>query len=313
MKATAIYTPDNTNYKAVEVEVTLTVTEKPSLYWLNTAKAENPEENILKTQDQIDEDMKVLHGTLEKTSEGKDKTAVTAEYTYYMNGKNANGEYQEVRLYTKWNGSDAGDGANRWVEFRIIQVGEHDNDGSAVTFMATHSLPTAQQMNITYTSAGGWTGSEMYKAVFGNGSNTEGYVATGLSGLKDAVKTITKKSTAGSYDTSFTDTTSSDAFWLISYSELAGEDKVSWFKNEGTQYDWCKDNVTNPTYYNPAIAGIDKTRAGSCPESSYYSWWWLRSPDVDSSDGFGCVNTHGHLHNHARADDYLGVAPALAM
>ena len=298
-------------------------------YWLATADATDPEDSsvFIKGQAQIDEDMKVLHGTATQTSGGKDKAAVTTEYMNYMNGLNSDGtQKQEVRLYTKWNGdtkdnSGTEQAANQYVEFRIIQVGEHDGDGSAVTFMATHSLPSAQQMNPKTeanpygTNAGGWEASYMRTTVFGE----NGYVQTGLSGLKDAALTLNKKATSGSYDSDKgtwvegSTNTTADKFWLLSYSELAGEDKVSYFKNEGSQYDWCKDNVTNPTNSNPAIAGIDVTRAGSYPAGHDYSPYWLRSPYVIRSDYFGCVYPGGHPYCYAGAGYYMGVAPALAL
>ena len=269
-------------------------------YWLAEAGAEDPEADVIKKQDEIEEDMKVLHGTITQTSAGKDKDAVSAEYTNYMNGKDAEGNAKEIRLYTKWNGEDAGSGANQWVEFRIIQVGEHLNyssdvnsgDGSAVTFMATHSLPTSKQMNTSsINNTGGWTGSTMHTSVFAEG----GYVQTGLSDLVSHVIPVAKASTAGDWKT-WTNTTSQEKFWLISYSELAGEDKVSYFNNEGAQYEWCKTNVISPSFnYNPGIAGMDKTRAGSSPADVGNMGWWERSPELDSAWAFGTAGTDGVL------------------
>ena len=110
--------------------------------------------------------MQVLQGTLTQVSAGKDKTAVAAEYTNYMNENDAEGKASEVRLYTKWYGdtkdpSGEAQDANKWVEMRVIQVGEHDGDGSAVTFMPTHSLPTAKSINGAVTNEGGWENSVM--------------------------------------------------------------------------------------------------------------------------------------------------------
>lgn len=210
--------------------------------------------------------------------------------------------------------------ANQYVEFRIIQVGEHDGDGSAVIFMATHSLPKAQQMRQIKTNEDGWEKSYMRNTVFDEGD----YVQTGLSGLKDAAKTINKVATTGSYDAANykwegDTTTTEDQFWLLSYSELAGKNTTpisSWyyFKNEGTQYDWCIANLS-PTNPNKAIKDIDKTRAGYNPEgyTSASSGWWLRSPRTDFSDSFGSVSTEGLLYNVTYADDCLGVVPAFAM
>lgn len=169
------------------------------------------------------------------------------------------------RLYTIWNYDEVVTYANRFVEFRIIQVGAHDNDSSNVTFMATHSLPTAQLMNQGTatdpqgTNAGGWEKSYMRTTVFGD----EGYVQTGLSGLKDAAVTISKKATSGSSGNWTEGSTTQDKFWLLSFSELAGENTTpitsnGYYKNEGSQYTWCKNNVTAPASKNANLTGIEK-------------------------------------------------------
>ncbi|NMN02209.1 YDG domain-containing protein [Bifidobacterium panos] len=285
-------------------------------YWLAPANAQDPETATCKGQSKVDEDMQVLHGTITQTSTGKDKDAVTAEYTNYMNGKDAEGNSKEMRLYTKWNGEDAGSGANQWVEFRIIQVGAHDDDGSAVTFMATHSLPTAKQMNDSATNSGGWASSAMRTSVFAEG----GYVQAGLSGLKDVAKTINKVATSGSHGSWVEGSTTQDKFWLMSYSELVGENTApitsyGWYKNEGSQYDWCRTNaVANFMTSNVAFAGIDKTRDGSSYSVGYSDvGWWLRSPSGIFSYSFGCVYTDGCPSYYSSASDGLGVVPCFAL
>ena len=287
-------------------------------YWLAPAGAENPEASsgIIKPQSQIEEDMEVLRGVREQTSAGKDKTAVSAEYTNYMNGKDAEGNAKEIRLYTRWNGEDAGTGANQWVEFRIIQVGSHDDDGSAVTFMATHSLPTAKQMNDSATNSGGWASSAMRTSVFAEG----GYVQAGLSGLKDVAKTINKVAISGSHGSWVEGSTTQDKFWLMSFSELAGENTApitsyGWYKNEGSQYDWCRTNaVANFMISNVAFAGIDKTRDGSSYPVGYSdAAWWLRAPSGNFSYSFGCVYTDGCPSYYSSASDGLGVVPCFAL
>ena len=322
LTATAIYTPTDINYKSVEVSVEVTVDEIGS-YWLATADATNPEDEsvIVKTQSQIDEDIAVLHGTKAATSAGKDSAAVSAEYTNYMIGLSADGTTnQEVRLYTAWNGSDAGDGANRWVEFRIIQVGQHDGDGSAVTFMATHSLPTAQKMNDVSLSKSGWSGSVMRATM----NDSSGYVMSGLSDLVSAVKPIQKLQATYDSDTDTWNEASLsptiDTFWLISYSELAGEDTspiTEWghFKNEGSQYAWCTTYVTAPAEVNPAIAGMDETREGDSPSGCSDTYWWERSPYVFVYNCyFASVTNDGYPPNyHSPANNLYGVVPCFAM
>ena len=313
IEATALYTPkDTANYNAIEVEVSVAVEVEAGAYWLAEAGAANPDDQagILKSQIQIDEDMAVLHGTKETTSAGNNKAAVEAEYKNYMNGKNANGEAQEVRLYTKWNLNDTSADANKWVEFRIIQVGEHLNDstdatsgdGSAVTFMATHALPAAQQMNTAKTNTGGWEASTLRTTM--NAQNS--YVMTGLSDLAPSVKAVTKKSTGGEYYNEYiddrsklTDTYTTDTFWTVSYSELCGENTVvitdteNWglYRNEGSQYSWFTNKITNVKGSNSAIENLSYTR----DNTRLNVYWWSRSFFLEKSQpyNFGGVGYNG--------------------
>lgn len=290
-------------------EFTITKVEV-SGYWLAPAGAADPTTCGIKTGAQIAIDMAVLHGTIDKTADGKSKAEVTAEYTNYMNGKSADGTTnQQVRLYTKWNSSDAGTGKDQWVEFRIIQVGEHDGDGSAVTFMATHSLPTAKQMNSNNLNAGGWGSSTMRTDVFAN------YVTNGLSDLSSAAITVTKKAVAGQYGSWDASGTTTDKFWLLSYSELYGEAGYvteGWFKSEGTQYDWCKANVTNPKDNNGSIDSMNLKRSGIQPSGVDDEIWWLRSPNITLNNSFGRVYSRGNPNSSYPNCSY-GVVPAFCM
>ena len=293
-------------------------------YWLSVANADDPTKNVLKHRFEIAEDMEVLHGTKAQTSAGKDKAAVTAEYINYMNGKSADGSTdQEVRLYTNWNGGDAGDGANRWVEFRVIQVGEHDGDGSAVTFMATHSLPTAKHMNYPESNAGSWESSQMRRDTMTN------YVKAGLSGLcKDdestGAKTITKVTTSGGWDgygSWIEGSTTRDQFWLLSHTEVYGTDGNrlvrTYFKAEGTQYAWFANKGVNARYgwdtFNSAIRKMTQTRAGGDPAGCEGTFWSLRSPSVTDSRYFGRVSIGGRPLYSAETNVSGGVVPAFAM
>ena len=306
------------NYTGSTPAATWTI--KANAYWLGKA---GDETSIIETQGQIEEDMAVLHNEASQTSSGEDYDAVKTKYEGYMN---ADGELTgETHLYTKWYGDDVTDetSKNKYVEFRIIQVGEHDNDGSAVTFMATHSLPTAKAMNMkvdgSATNSGGWTGSEMYNTVFASG----GYVQTGLSDLVNSgnVKAVTKKSTAGSYDTSKIDNgweeaTTNDSFWLLSFSEIADEDTypILWggFKNEGSQYAWFAKKEINPTGSNDAIENMDETRSGNSPAGASAKLWWERSPLVSGSGSFGLVDSDGDPSYSDPANYTLGVVPAFS-
>ncbi len=303
--------------------VTWTIREAKS-YWLALAGADDPTANILKTAEQIAADVEKIKA---------DDAGVIAEYTNYMNGKSADGvSDQEVRLYTDWSGSDAGDGANRWVEFRIIQVGEHDDDGSGLTFMATHSLPTAKKMNSDAINDGGWGSSAMRTDVFGEG----GYVQTGLSGLVAAAKTVNKKAVLDRCLSSGTPTwplgTTADKFWLLSFTEVYGDDFGSsfkyvtneqwitespqsktpqYFRSEGSQYDWCKARIS--TSDRSALQRMNYTRAFERPTDDRNNRWWLRSATVNTTCDFGGVYYNGTPVPEEYASFSNGVVPAFCM
>ena len=303
--------------------VTWTIREAKS-YWLALAGADDPTADILKTAEQIAADVEKIKA---------DDAGVIAEYTNYMNGKSADGvSDQEVRLYTDWSGSDAGDGANRWVEFRIIQVGEHDDDGSGLTFMATHSLPTAKKMNSDAINDGGWGSSAMRTDVFGEG----GYVQTGLSGLVAAAKTVNKKAVLDRCLSSGTPTwplgTTADKFWLLSFTEVYGDDFGSsfkyvtneqwitespqsktpqYFRSEGSQYDWCKARIS--TSDRSALQRMNYTRAFERPTDDRNNRWWLRSATVNTTCDFGGVYYNGTPVPEEYASFSNGVVPAFCM
>ena len=313
------------NYSGTATATVAWTIREAKSYWLALAGADDPTANILKTAEQIAADVEKIKA---------DDAGVIAEYTNYMNGKSADGvSDQEVRLYTDWSGSDAGDGANRWVEFRIIQVGEHDDDGSGLTFMATHSLPTAKKMNSDAINDGGWGSSAMRTDVFGEG----GYVQTGLSGLVAAAKTVNKKAVLDRCPSSDgTPTwplgTTADKFWLLSFTEVYGDDfgsgfkyvtNAKWitespqsktpqyFRSEGSQYDWCKDRIS--TSDRSALQRMNYTRAFERPTDDRNNRWWLRSATVNTTCDFGGVYYNGTPVPEEYAYLSNGVVPAFCM
>ncbi len=266
-------------------------------YWIAAAKSSttsdaapvdnefytNPVTSVLKTQYEIVEDMRVLHGTQSQTSDGRDYNTVLVEYDDYMSNDN-------YHLYSNWTGTDTEVDENKYVEFRIVQTGEHLNDstdeesgdGSVVTFMATHSLPTGKAIYPPRkgTTDGGWSTSNMRTSVIPS------YVADGLGDLASAAKTITKKAMAGTSSSWETDATVQDSIWLMSYSEIYGEngecidDGSGYYcAKEGSQYEWFEEKVNNTGYAknNPAISGIEVTRNGENPNGSSNPNWYLRS------------------------------------
>lgn len=96
------------------------------------------ESDVVRTQSQIDADVKKMRAG--------DQATINL-YKSYMNG-------DKYHLYTKWNGSTTDMGTNLeddtaengYIEFRIIQVGDHDGDGSVLTFQATNGLAQAYSL-----------------------------------------------------------------------------------------------------------------------------------------------------------------------
>ena len=249
-------------------------------YWMAASQSASPDATILKTQAQID-------------ALRSNPSASASEWTTLMQ--------DNARLYTIWQEDAPLPYANRYVEFRIIQVGEHDNDGSAISFMAAHALPAAQQMNPTSTSVGGWTGSQLYKAIM------PGYVATGLRGISP--KAVAKKSTTSTTAEDWVETTTSETFWLLSYSEVTGS-TTPYLRSEGTQYAWFADSGIKPTSSNPALAGLPKTRNGGTPASASGLRAWLRSPDVQLGKAFGAIDNGGYPASAMDATRYYPIVPA---
>ena len=274
------------------------IDESLGSYWMGKSGAATPDAstNVLKTQTDIE--------------------AYKTDNTFWTTLMN-----QDVRLYTVWNYDEVVTFANRFVEFRIIQVGAHDADGSNVTFMATHALPSGMQLNSDGSSIKGWSGSSLRAAM-----NTEdGYVMAGLSGLASDVTPVKKMQATYNTDTSLWNTKASlsetaDAFWLLSYSELAGVDNnTSKFRNEGTQYTWCASNVTQPLSTNTSLEGTAKMRDGKNNPNQVTTgeYWWDRSPYIGAGNtgktDFGRVKTDGSPDWLGMADVYFGVVPCFAL
>ena len=273
-------------------------------YWINTAGATDPGTGVTYGESTI---------ASNKTNES---------FWSNLAGGMSEGSQQYTdgsHLYTLWNEDAVHVFANRFVEFRIIQVGEHDGDGSAVTFMATHILPTAQQMNASDTSDGSWDKSSMRKTVMSS------YVKEGMRDIASAALTLEKITTSGSCGNWIKNSTTEDTFWLLSNSEVFGTGDnnnfiPTYFFEEGSQYAWFKTQNVHaqvvPVTKNDSIATICPTRSGSFPENYSARWWWLRSPyvfdSVSSNKTFGYVGIYGYLDDYA-ANCYAGVAPAFAM
>ena len=100
-------------------------------------------------------------------------------------------------------------------------------------------------------------------------------------------------------------TSATDKLWLLSSTEVYGTlseqtSNMPWsaatYDAEGTQYQLYADQ------------GVSTTNYDYCKKGGASSWWWLRSPRTNFSDGFRLVlSDGGWLGNDANSDG--GVSP----
>ena len=251
--------------------------------------------HIVKSSHEIQEDVTTMKAEAADGTAGN-SGSVTSTYKGYMSG-------DKYHLYARYPGGEtepssktegSADGAasdeNAFAEFRIIEVGQHLNvsgdstssDGSILTFMSTHTLPTADQLNSNseYTD-GGWAVTSL-RPKLQTGGETFNRFESGFTDDITPVKKLYNKGGGTSVinvkDTPCGETT--DQFWIPSYVELYGggqneQDAIS--NTEGTQYAWFSGKVGYYMYMNYALEL--KTRAGASPGYSCYKYaWWTRSP-----------------------------------
>ena len=269
----------------------------------------------------IVEDMRVMH-VGNTTTNATAYSEVTARWnTYYSN---------DVKLYATYTGGETEktyvntkSAVNGLVEFRIMEVsGEaghlnttddtSSSDGSVVTFMATHVLPTAEKMQTSQTNAGGWDATTLRKKL-----NSDGDIYNKFpTALTSAIYPVEKlNNAAGGAAADAAGTTTTDAFWIISYSELytTGTYNSSSPKNEGTSYQWCIDKSINGNTSNPVLVYTTRSGHTAGSSSSSDSCWWERSPRVANATSFRRLNKSGDPTYNAAANNLYGVVPAFCM
>jgi uncharacterized repeat protein (TIGR02543 family) len=181
--------------------------------------------------------------------------AVRQKYLDYMNS-------DSVHLYTRV--ANNGD-RNDFLEFRIVEVGQHDGDGTSLTFQTIHCLTTYMGINDTNTIEGGWAKSNM---------RTNLQNLSELSVFADDAKAIEKTSLsrAGAEK-------SSQKFWIMSNSEFEGALRGE--ATEGSQYSfWASRNITLST--NAALKKLMYERDREASNNSLGMWTRTLNPTIDS-------------------------------
>lgn len=189
-------------------------------------------------------------------------------------------------------------------EITLVILGFNHDDltggGKAgITIGMKNLLATTYKMNSSNTNAGGWNGSAMRTST----------MATLLSqlpaDLRNVIKQVNKKATAGSQSTTIT--TSVDKLFLFALAELASKtglenstgtsikNNAATYEQEGTQYEYFKNTVGDADIYKACPALVKKLSNGG--GSAHI--WWLRSPILGSSTSFWCVIPSGGVSNHA--------------
>ena len=331
------FTSKNSNYTDATANATVKVFSGYSGFWMcnkNDASGTNAAEATCKTKSSY-KSANRIKADAAAINAGNGRSAVIEEYTKYMNN-------DDVHLYT----DSLQDG---YIEFRVIQVGAHDGDGSNLTFHTTHFLENASFFDKSLsvgTNTNGWGNSvirsrlEKYGDVIGGDLNAE---------FIDAIKSTTKtyRTGTGTYtETTKKESTSgtaayktcSDKLFLLSYSEVFGSGTGTYYENapggssdslkksnnsaEGSTYTYFKNkSVLRDGSSNACLKY--RTRSNSeCaitdrdPGTNYgihSKCWWLRSPNVTNS-GFLLVNSNGALGGGVltsiSGSRLAGIAPA---
>lgn len=167
---------------------------------------------------------------------------------------------------------------------------------AGMTIGMKNLLATTYKMNSSNTNAGGWNGSAMRTST----------MATLLSqlpaDLRNVIKQVNKKATAGSQSTTIT--TSVDKLFLFALAELASKtglenstsaqikDNAATYEQEGTQYEYFKNTVGDADIYKDCPALVKKLSNGGGSANH----WWLRSPILSVSTRFWYVLPSGEVY-----------------
>ena len=312
------------------------VAESKTITTNNTAAAgaENatynkPEYSVLWTQTELETNVNIL---INQIKSGWNYDTVKAYETNYIKVFTDMMRADEYHLYTKKNGT-SGARENDYVEFRIIQVGEHDGDGTTLTFQSTHAMEKQSQI----------FDGDRYSQVDGD-RNWPGWYSTGLQywHLKDGtghyytqfngglnnwnlIKNVLKP-----YEVGGSVSNTSSKYWVISPSELTdvtgakGSNGKSWetaLRKEGSQYAYWRD-VIGAKYAspNPAIVANGRKRDGSSTRGTmtetqhHTNVFWLRDSYrgqsftfQDQDTYFATTNLDGSANGGSERYDSRGV------
>ncbi len=166
---------------------------------------------------------------------------------------------------------------------------------AGITFGMKELLNTSYPMNASHTNAGGWNESKMRTETMAT------FLSQLPSDLRNVIKAVNKKATAGNQGTSLT--ASSDKLWLFAAAELWSKTAIensalsdlknnaAAYNGEGTQYEYFK-NTVGDAEPNNSCSALVKRKNGSA------NAWWLRSPIIGSTSFFRYVGSNGNVDSN---------------
>jgi hypothetical protein len=174
---------------------------------------------------------------------------------------------------------------------------------AGMTIGMKNLLATTYKMNSSSTNAGGWDDSAMRT------STMTTLLSQLPADLRNVIKQVNKKATAGSPSTTIT--TSADKLFLFALAELASKtglettdtlikNNAATYEQEGTQYEYFKNTVGDADIYKACPALVKKLSNGG---GSAYTWW-LRSPFLGFSASFWCVSSSGDVVGDSASFSY---------
>lgn len=212
------------------------------------------------------------------------------------------------------------DGSN--LPFRLIGILHDDKaDGSGrkagLTFMAWNALPKAYAMNNGYRNEGGWRDS-LLRNQMNNGEIWNQFPTDFQNNVTPVLKQTNNMDYGDAAGSSASAT--ADKVWLVSYRELVptlydgwkASDGFQALSQEGSQYKYFQDKVTNNYSGNGILSDIYKTVSGSTPVGAYSYRWWERSPHPGDGYYFLQVNSYGDPSDYYYAGYRYSVVPAFS-
>ena len=279
----------------------------------------NPETSVVKTQSQIQEDMRILSDTAHEKYSQELYDETLALYTSYM-------ENDDYHLYTKLTETQS-NSVNDYAEFRIIQVGNHEaigdktdnttySDGAILTFEQTHLLPQGYKLFENSSNAGGWKDTALRTRM-----NSGDVFALFNTAFTDDVSAIEKWNRRGSVNGSVNNDlyTTADKLWITSAAELTVSAKASYSSYklhcEGETYWFWKNRGVTGFGGNTALSQFCRRDGTDASGASPRADWWTRSPYPGRTNSFGYVGSPGYPmwgDYPSRGGSYIGLVVCFA-